>query len=320
MMKPIMALRACAQCNANISEKAVKCPKCGTSKPFEDPFGVCLECSANIPKDSDVCPECGFPNPLQKKEEPCLVCLECSANIPKESEVCPECGLPNPLQKKKEQANHSSVTKEHFLHKALTGIKLEYYSIIIICAWTVFFAFGIISLFSMHGEDNWILYISNLFLLVIFTMTVVGKYLCIGVTSQINGKFTLYGSLCCDIVIMLISIIAAFIDTPPLFFIISTFISFIGFLLFLLFLRKLATFLNEEKIRQMAGNAVDSWIICIVALCVMFFSPYLISDLPGLIIIAIILIMFIVGLISLLRYARVLHFLIQALTAQIQKA
>jgi len=59
-----MALIKCKDCNHKISEKACKCPKCGSVEPFNH-NRECPECKKLIKTISDFCPECGYPNPFQ---------------------------------------------------------------------------------------------------------------------------------------------------------------------------------------------------------------------------------------------------------------
>ena len=52
-------LMSCPSCDARISKRAEKCPKCGSA-----PFSECLICFASIVADSAACPECGDPDPF----------------------------------------------------------------------------------------------------------------------------------------------------------------------------------------------------------------------------------------------------------------
>jgi hypothetical protein len=65
-----MALVKCVECGADISDKAISCPKCGCPEPFTNPlYGNCPECYAKIPLKEKICPVCGLPNPHKGKVE-----------------------------------------------------------------------------------------------------------------------------------------------------------------------------------------------------------------------------------------------------------
>ena len=52
-------LMDCPSCDAQISQRAARCPKCGT-----EPYGHCGVCAARILRDASPCPECGDPEPF----------------------------------------------------------------------------------------------------------------------------------------------------------------------------------------------------------------------------------------------------------------
>ncbi len=56
-----MALINCQQCGQLISDKAERCPKCGT--PVERK-SYCSECGAAMKTTDEACSSCGCPNPL----------------------------------------------------------------------------------------------------------------------------------------------------------------------------------------------------------------------------------------------------------------
>ncbi|MDM8564627.1 hypothetical protein QUF74_03145 [Candidatus Halobeggiatoa sp. HSG11] len=58
-----MALVECIECSTKISEKAVNCPKCGCTKPFNKTEISCDECGISLPFNHDgVCSNCGNPD------------------------------------------------------------------------------------------------------------------------------------------------------------------------------------------------------------------------------------------------------------------
>ena len=66
-----MALKQCVECDANISDKAITCPKCGSPEPFkQEEFGSCVECLAQILLTNISCPNCGHPHPFQAQNIP----------------------------------------------------------------------------------------------------------------------------------------------------------------------------------------------------------------------------------------------------------
>jgi len=58
-----MALVQCVDCDAPISEKAVACPKCGSTEPHKTYQATCDECGMKLGRlgDDGACPECGNP-------------------------------------------------------------------------------------------------------------------------------------------------------------------------------------------------------------------------------------------------------------------
>ena len=122
-----MALINCVQCGANISEKAVKCPKCGNQTPFEESFSACVECSANIPKDSDFCPECGLPKSFNQ------TCKENS-----------------------ELKNHETITSENqFDYDKFISLIRSYDSIATKKFGAKVIVWGMIVLIGFIKKDNW---------------------------------------------------------------------------------------------------------------------------------------------------------------------
>ncbi|QTA83142.1 HTH domain-containing protein, Fis [Desulfonema limicola] len=58
-----MALANCIKCGNKISERAIKCPKCGINDPIKKEL-FCNICSSPLPVNfQGTCPECGDPNP-----------------------------------------------------------------------------------------------------------------------------------------------------------------------------------------------------------------------------------------------------------------
>lgn len=55
-------LKKCLFCKEMISERAIKCPKCGEECKQ---YSVCNICNSQIPESSSTCPECGDPSPFK---------------------------------------------------------------------------------------------------------------------------------------------------------------------------------------------------------------------------------------------------------------
>jgi ribosomal protein L40E len=60
-----MALINCPECNAQISDQAENCPKCGypmiSQSTTKSEMNTCPECNAQVSKEAESCPKCGFP-------------------------------------------------------------------------------------------------------------------------------------------------------------------------------------------------------------------------------------------------------------------
>lgn len=56
-----MALIKCPECNAEISDKAKICPKCGKDLKPTNSAKKCPECGIDLKEDDMVCTNCGFP-------------------------------------------------------------------------------------------------------------------------------------------------------------------------------------------------------------------------------------------------------------------
>jgi RNA polymerase subunit RPABC4/transcription elongation factor Spt4 len=54
-----MALISCTKCNAQVSDKAKACPKCGTAVVLREKV-KCVECGFEMDKGTPVCPNCGI--------------------------------------------------------------------------------------------------------------------------------------------------------------------------------------------------------------------------------------------------------------------
>lgn len=52
-----MAMIKCKECNAEMSEQAEKCPKCGCPNV---PKITCPECGESVYKNATTCPSCGY--------------------------------------------------------------------------------------------------------------------------------------------------------------------------------------------------------------------------------------------------------------------
>ena len=57
-------LMSCPSCDATISSRALKCPKCGSA-----PYEHCLVCAARVLANNTTCPECGDPDPFGDSPE-----------------------------------------------------------------------------------------------------------------------------------------------------------------------------------------------------------------------------------------------------------
>ena len=58
-MQNLDLLMSCPSCEATISSRAPKCPKCGSS-----PYGHCQVCASKLLANNTNCPECGDPDPF----------------------------------------------------------------------------------------------------------------------------------------------------------------------------------------------------------------------------------------------------------------
>jgi ribosomal protein L40E len=60
-----MALIHCPECNAQISDQAENCPKCGypmiSQSTIKSEMNICPECNAQVSMGAESCPKCGFP-------------------------------------------------------------------------------------------------------------------------------------------------------------------------------------------------------------------------------------------------------------------
>lgn len=55
-----MALIVCKMCGKEVSDKAKKCPSCGTTL-IEEEIYHCKECGGEVPENAEMCPACGCP-------------------------------------------------------------------------------------------------------------------------------------------------------------------------------------------------------------------------------------------------------------------
>ncbi len=60
-----MALINCTECNAQISDKAKQCPKCGSPITIKETF-KCFECDAELEKGTKECSNCGAEQEVKK--------------------------------------------------------------------------------------------------------------------------------------------------------------------------------------------------------------------------------------------------------------
>jgi len=86
-----MALIQCSNCGQMVSDKATKCPNCGT--PIVVPV-KCKVCGELVSPNARACPNCGAPTKDTKK------CKECGNQIPENAVTCPCCGYNNQEQQK----------------------------------------------------------------------------------------------------------------------------------------------------------------------------------------------------------------------------
>jgi hypothetical protein len=86
-----MSLIRCAACNAAISSKAEKCPKCGSLSASGHSISFdCSECGASLPfEHTGPCPECGNPEP-----EPSILLIEEPPLQPQTIGKSPKAGRP----------------------------------------------------------------------------------------------------------------------------------------------------------------------------------------------------------------------------------
>lgn len=63
-----MALVQCKNCGADTSDKALTCPKCGTSL-IEEILVACEDCGTEYVSTAEACPNCGCPNETLNKED-----------------------------------------------------------------------------------------------------------------------------------------------------------------------------------------------------------------------------------------------------------
>lgn len=89
-----MALIKCPECSNEISDKALKCPKCGFA--IQD-IVICEECGTRNKKGSKSCISCGYPFEEIRK------CSFCDNGILDENEYCNSCGMDNKVWKNNEE-------------------------------------------------------------------------------------------------------------------------------------------------------------------------------------------------------------------------
>jgi len=75
----------CPECDAEVSEKARECPKCGAK--FQRGGFECPACRGEVSEDDMVCPHCG-----ERFEGAAYICPECGKGVEAKSKKCRHCG------------------------------------------------------------------------------------------------------------------------------------------------------------------------------------------------------------------------------------
>jgi RNA polymerase subunit RPABC4/transcription elongation factor Spt4 len=110
----------CPTCSRRISDKALKCPACGTAlrsashdatrvnqssqhvqpETAEPPTAQCRACNGKILQSFNVCPHCGDTAPSSSFARPILLnCRQCGADVSESARKCPKCSISRSFKK-----------------------------------------------------------------------------------------------------------------------------------------------------------------------------------------------------------------------------